>query len=413
MLSDTRLPPKFVLAVSLCVLFLLPIVMLAGAGGMALLTFILACLGVIGLIAHKAWKDVKTPPYPVWFLALVMFFLWGWISQFWSSYPKVSGFSNAEKIAVMGLVFPAMIWLWGRFSDHPVSDILRKAIGISFGLGVLLLCFEAATNFTLSFLFDPVSEGETYARRHADATRNIGRGVIFSSVLIMPIAGLFWHNARYRKLFLVLMMMLSLAAFKVDALIAVILPWLGLGVGLLGQRMPEVTMKLIMRLALILIVAAPIFMSLLLLIDSELFQNLPASWEHRLLMWRYVCEQIWQNFWTGTGFDNARSYVETVTLSDGQSVSLISMHTHNAGLQIWLETGMIGAVLAGGVIILLTPSAIGVATNDRAKALGFCGFLIDFLAIASLSFGVWQYWLWATLSFGLAIIMLTKQGEQK
>ncbi len=408
--TTTRRPLKVVLGVSLCVLFLLPIVMLAGAGGMALLTFILACLGVIGLIAHKAWNDVKTPPYPLWLLVLGVFFLWAWISQFWSPYPKVSGFSNAEKIAVMGLVFPAMIWLWGRFRDHPLSDILRTAVALSFGLGVLLLSFEAATGFTLSFLFDPVSEGESYARRHADATRNIGRGVIFSSVLMMPVAGLFWHKPLYRKLCLALMVMLSLAAFKVDALIAVILPWLGLGIGLMGQYKPELTVKLILRLAVILIVAAPIFMSVLMLIDNEVFQKLPASWEHRLLMWQYVCEQIWQNFWTGAGFDSARSFVDTVTLSDGQSVSLISMHTHNSGLQIWLETGVIGAVLAGLIIALLTPSAIGVALNDRAKALGFCGFLINFLAVASLSFGVWQYWLWATLSFGLAIIMLTKQG---
>ena len=145
-----RRPPKVVLGVSLLALALLPAVMLAGAGGLALLMFVLGCLGVIGLIAHKAYA----PPYPMWLLALAAFLIWAWVSQFWSSYPKVSGFSNAEKILVMGLVFPAVIWLWGQMRDHVLGDILRKAVIASFFLGVALLFLDALSGFKISFFFD-------------------------------------------------------------------------------------------------------------------------------------------------------------------------------------------------------------------------------------------------------------------
>lgn len=397
-----RRPPKVVLGVSLLALLLLPAVMLAGAGGMALLMFVLGCLGVIGLIAHKAY----TPPYPTWLVALAIFLGWAWLSQFWSAYPKVEGFSNAEKILVMGLVFPAVIWLWTQMRDHVLGDILRKAIVVSFFLGVALLFIDALSGFKISFLFDPMHEGETYARRHADGVRNIGRGAVFAAVMIMPIAGLIWERFEARIAVLIAMLAITVIGFKLNVTVAIFLPWLGLAFAYLGRRYPTKTVKGLMVLAIAMIMGAPFIAGLAQSVDKEALRFLPMSWTHRLYMWEFLPTQILEHPFIGQGFDSARTFNEQLVLPNGETVSLVSMHTHNAGLQIWLETGLIGALLAIFCVCQFFKPLSEFVTEKSMRGFGMSGFLISFIVTASLSFGVWQFWWWGSLVFGLAIIQL-------
>lgn len=387
---------------------LLPIVMMAGGGGVALLMFIPACLGVLGLIMHKPWQK----PVPLWLIALAAFLSWAWIAQFWSSYPKVSGFSNAEKLWVMGLMFPAVIWLWAQMRDHPLGDILRKAVLSSLLIGLALLTFDTFSEFKLSYLIDPPASGEDEFWRRVDSVRNIGRGTIFTSVLLMPIAALIWYRPLGKTAIIIGAVIISIVAWKMDVSIAIAMPWIGLGVGAFAKRFPVVSLRLLFTAAILAILAAPVFASVLTLLDEKIFAAFPSSWEHRLYMWEFVFQQILEHPFIGHGFDSARTFTETVTLSEGYVMSLISLHTHNAGLQIWLETGLIGASLASLTIITLFRAAKRFALQSKIHAFGLCGFLAAMIIISSVSFGVWQFWWWGTLSFGLASLNLM-QNETK
>jgi O-antigen ligase len=406
-IEPIRRPPKVVLGVSLFVLFLLPIVMLAGGGGVALLMFILACLGVLGLVAHKAYA--KKPP--LWLMALTAFLTWVWITQFWSPYPKVSGFSNAEKIWVMGMMFPAVIWLWSQMRDHVLGDVLRDGVIVSLLLGICLIFFETFSGFILSFAYDPPPIDEDAFWRKLDATRNVVRGTIFASALLMPIAALVWHRSMGKVMILLSAILISILALKVQNNIAFIAPWLGLCAGLLAMRFPNFCIKFVLLLSILSIFIAPAFASLIGLLDEDILALLPSSWEHRFYMWQFVFEQILQSPLIGHGFDSARTFTETVTLSRGMTMSTISLHPHNAGLHIWLETGLVGAILACFTIICLVRPALEFVAQSKVHAFGLCSFLFVMIVISSVSFGVWQFWWWGALSLGLACLNLIKIPE--
>ena len=399
-----RRPPKVVLGISLFVLILLPIFTMAGGGGIALIMTILSILGLAGLAAHKAWKH----PLPIWLIFLTAFLAWAWITQFWSPYEKVTGWSNAERIVLSALIFPTVIWLWAQMRDHPLGRILRKGVIYACLAGIALLFIDTISNFFINFLVDPVAEGESYARRHADATRNVSRGIVFYSAMVFPLAALIWPLKFGRIITLCLLAILSISAWKLGVYIAVIAPWLGLGFACLGRKYPSMSVKVLLGLAAIAIIAAPLFSGIITLIDADTLSRLPASWEHRLYMWDFVFRLISESPLLGHGFDAARTYPDMLTLSDGQSVTLLSLHPHNVGLQIWLEMGLVGAGLAGAAILSCLGLAQKFAKQNANRAFGLCGFLTVFILASSFSFGAWQFWWWGTLLLGLAALNLVQ-----
>jgi len=404
-----RRPPKVVLGVSLFVLILLPVFTMAGGGGIALIMTILSVLALAGLAAHKAWKT----PVPAWLFFLTIFLLWAWVSQFWSNYEKVSGWSNAEKILLSGLIFPSVIWLWAQMRDHLLGGILRRGFIIACLTGIALLFVDTFSSFAISFWVDPVAEGETYARRHADATRNIGRGIVFYTAMVFPLAALIWPRKYGKVLTLLILAGLTASAWKLGVYVAMITPWAGLAFGLIARKKPILMVKTLVISAAIAILAAPLFAAIVTLLDENTLGGLPDSWEHRLYMWDFVFRQISERPLNGYGFNNARTYSELITLSGGQTVTLLSHHAHNAGLQIWLETGLIGAGLAGLSILSCLGPAKRFVRDQPNGAFGLCGFLTAMILLSSLSFGVWQFWWWGTLFLGLAVLNLVQTLRSK
>ena len=202
--------------------------------------------------------------------------------------------------------------------------------------------------------------------------------------------------------------MLTACGWKLGVYVAMITPWAGLVIGLIARQKPVFMVKTLVVLAAIAILAAPLFSSIITLIDDKILMGLPDSWEHRLYMWDYIFRRISEQPLTGFGFDNARTYSDLITLSSGDTVTLLSHHAHNAGLQIWLETGLIGAGLAGLTILTCLGPAKRFVRIHPNRAFGLCGFLTAVILLSSMSFGVWQFWWWGTLFLGLAGLNLVQ-----
>ncbi len=86
----------------------------------------------------------------------------------------------------------------------------------------------------------------------------------------------------------------------------------------------------------------------------------------------------------------------------------LSLHPHNGALQIWVELGMMGALLGAGLLFFITQDGLKLSVVEQA---GFYGGLISVLVIAMLSYGVWQSWwdeeLW--LFAGLMYMVLRRR----
>lgn len=134
---------------------------------------------------------------------------------------------------------------------------------------------------------------------------------------------------------------------------------------------------------------------------------LPRSAAHRVLIWDFVGERIAVRPILGWGMEASRAIpggddtFAPATLDrfglDGAeeraffalpSTKRLPLHPHNAALQVWLELGAVGAVLAAALaasvmLAARSPAALGAATAGAVTG--------------ALSFGAWQPWWIASL----------------
>ena len=119
-----------------------------------------------------------------------------------------------------------------------------------------------------------------------------------------------------------------------------------------------------------------------------------TSAEWRLAIWNRVIEVIRQDPFFGQGLGVLRTMDEKIPTGVFKDELFVPNHAHNMVLQLWAEVGAIGAVLVA-VTVLLAGFRL-----PQPRALGVAGFLAaalagQFMAIALVSFDLWNDWWWA------------------
>jgi len=371
-------------------LFCLPVMAHAGGLGIAAIA---AIAGGAALILRPFPKPRNIP---LWGKALMLFLLWAFISALWSPYENPTFLSNPFKLAIgVGLFF---CFDYGvKAASVRSSKFLRYfVIGVSFaGLGVLLI--DLLFPYVVTYLVDPIAEGEHVFNKTGDILMNLGHAVAVYTLLLGLIVALLGRVGRWG--------FILISAFICLLLIAAVSH--GLAVGVIGilvaliamgcaKFWPRTTLSGLTGLAAASILAAPLMGVAARAIPLEMKANLPISWEHRLEMWSYVLEKIGQHPFIGHGFDAVRTFSDTYT-SRGLEFAYVSLHPHSAGLHIWAETGAVGAVLAAVTLALIGRAGIEATTQKPELAIPFAGFAAAAITICTVTFGVWQDWWWASL----------------
>ncbi|WP_218044608.1 O-antigen ligase family protein [Aestuariispira insulae] len=157
----------------------------------------------------------------------------------------------------------------------------------------------------------------------------------------------------------------------------------------------------------------------------------PPSLLHRLAIWDFARGLVDQAFWAGHGLGSARFFGEgqVATLESlpeiyqthgvwreylaGIKPAIMPLHPHNLGLQILLETGMIGAVLFCGLLVTVF--------KNIEKRLGPAGMraafptLLMIVVMGNFSFSIWQSW-WLATQFLLGaflFLLLDQRTSEK
>lgn len=140
------------------------------------------------------------------------------------------------------------------------------------------------------------------------------------------------------------------------------------------------------------VLAAPLLPKLPVFETLAHRRDLTVSIYHRAAIWQFVGERIADKPVLGWGMHASRTMPGGHEKISG-SAELIPLHPHNAPLQIWLELGGIGAALMAALLGFLAVNCNGPPL--RRAVLG--ATLVTAAAIASLSYGIWQGWWFATL----------------
>ncbi len=117
---------------------------------------------------------------------------------------------------------------------------------------------------------------------------------------------------------------------------------------------------------------------------------------HRLYIWQFTAEKVWEHPFRGWGLDASRSLPggDRPTPVGG---TLLSLHPHNVPLQLWVELGPVGVA---AVLGLLTLAFVGVwrLTDDRFTRAAATSLIVAATFVSSVSFGAWQSWWLASLA---------------
>jgi O-antigen ligase len=249
---------------------------------------------------------------------------------------------------------------------------------------------EAAFDMPLNRAIQPeMAEGEL--------NRNPSRGLIVLLALTWPAIAWLLAGGGSARAMLAGLIVLAAAALSLqfDQLVTAI----GFGVGLIVFGFAFIAPRLAIlatSLGLSLWMLAGPFVTPLLIASPRFVETIPLSWAARVAIWRYTCAQIMEQPWIGHGLDAGRAVTDRISIR-GLDMRGVPVHPHSATLQVWFETGAVGAVLIAALMAVGGWRLAKTFAHDKPAAAAAAGVLAMFGLMANVGWSIWQEWWMATL----------------
>lgn len=347
----------------------------AAAGGALALAPLITLAGFVGAPFRSLPALARRGGWPL--LMFALFLAWTLISSLWSPAPK-TGVARLAAGAAGGLALIAALAHARARGRALVTAATAAALAMLTGL----LLIEALFGMPLNRLAQP-HEVE-WALAHNPGT-GVAVFLLLGSVggLALVRLGLRWLAIGIGALTLYLVFQFDMNANVVAAPLAAL-------VAALAYVRPRATVTTLGLMLAALMMFAPL-LARALPSNPPLENQLPFSWDHRLEIWRSSAARIAQAPLVGHGFDASRA-MDAPTTIHGESFIAIPLHPHNVNLQIWLETGAIGASLAAAALLLAARALGKRLAETPALAAALAGGATIYAVHANISYGMWQEW---------------------
>lgn len=393
--------------------FLVPIVPLYANRGMVPL-FALAVL-VVGLSCAKARSWAWPLPLPATGL-LAALLVWGAMTGLWAEQP---GLALPRALTLLALCVSGMALLVGvgRLDFQERGAVIAATVA-GMVAAIVIAGLDAFSHMGLTTALYGLVYGPGLEGMRGPAMFKPAASVAIT-IMVPALGGALFHRkwllAAAAAAAAIALMVLSnsnaailglVGAAALGGLIA-LCPRLGLG-----------TLALAIVLAF---AAAPFAGHLPSSYDLAQSGVVPNSTIHRTAIWRFVAERVNERPMAGWGLDNARAIpggddnteVFQRSIHNGKVLAAqlqqLPLHPHNFILQIWLETGLIGATLACSFLLALIWASSKLPRRSAALA---GATMTSVCLMAATTFGVWQSWwvvcLWLT-GIALAVALPARQ----
>jgi O-antigen ligase len=320
---------------------------------------------------------------------------WGMASALWAVEPGRSLFEGARMAALVLLAAAA----GQALASGPPHRLTPWLLG-GLLLGAVLAIADQQSGHWL--------RATVRGRREWDAVMGFGlKPAATVLALLLPLALALPISRAWKALAL----LLALAGiFGMPAQSAKIGVVVGLGAFVLVRLGGTLAARGIALAAALSVLLTPLLLGAVLARNPDV-SAMQGSAAHRVMIWDFTLARIAERPVLGWGMEAARAIPggeEQIATSDLLRFGLgsqrewfeavraqrLPLHTHNGALQIWLELGLVGAVLAAALVLAL---------GWQATSPGSAGAFACAIAIASLSYGVWQGW-WLCLLAMLALL---------
>ncbi|MBG66469.1 MAG: hypothetical protein CMF03_01080 [Hyphomonas sp.] len=395
-----------------------PLTSMAGTQGNVLL---LALAAIPALFVAR--PGIRPAHY---LLAGMAFLVWAVASESWSPVSRgiISGTLMGGDFAIRSAGLRIILTLF--FTTLLIAGALRTAPGRAqissrlilgslsiHGLLILLSPVIATSVMPVFYGDDPLN--------HSSGFQNLDRGAnAFALVLPILVAyvgarpGLAWKG---------LALMIALASLVSFGVLGSSAAMFGAALMLVAfvivRVFPKYGLRGLFTAVAAYIALAPILMSGLLYMLERSGVNLPGSFQSRAWSWEVVIGKIQEAPLMGHGIEASKSWQDTYAAYPEWMAQLpdfwarypvVPGHPHNMALQIWAETGAVGAFVAA-LAVLLIGWRLPIGHNLRADihyAIG--GMLAAAFCLFSFSYSVWNEAFWSTLALAVvALIVLSRR----
>lgn len=361
-------------------------------------------------------------------LTVALIALWATVSSLWSEENSAiiagtlaSGDFNigaaAIRFALTALAGILVISAALRISPSSSRTALFVMLACLIIHAVWTLAMAFAPGWILS-LYAPFSDVEKEAPQNMLRSTNaflLGLPILIGAMCALP-----------GKLPVPSIVALLIAAFIIFCIIGSDVAWIGvvliaLAIGLIFIANRNGFRILFASMAAFVLVS-PLVLGIGGTAVSDAGMPLPSSVQSRVWAWQLTTEKIAERPITGHGIEASKEWRETfgdhpdlleqmvarTGIDDGRwdVYRILPGHPHNMGLQIWAETGLIGALLVIALLLLIgwrlpAPAALPLSTSVAIAALGAASF-----SLFSLSYSVWNEAFWATVVLAAAGVIL-------
>ncbi|MBU6320515.1 MAG: acyltransferase family protein [Alphaproteobacteria bacterium] len=387
-----------------------PIATLAGGLALAPLTGLAAILLIPFCVAR-----LRLPLY-LW--PLLAFLGFAAASSSWSPQPMVwadinfsEGRFNIKSEALrVGLLVPAMAVLWVALSSATsgTKRIIRRTALLALVAQAVIVALLSAFETDALALFAPLMANS------GEGVQNISRN---SLIMAMAAPSLILFATLNRSggwtLFIaVLVIALEALGLLHRGVHAGLLALVGAGLAIgLVTILPRYGFRIMGCGVAALTLLAPILFGWIARgADASLATS---SMEWRLAIWRRVTDLISEAPIIGNGLGVLRTIEDRIPEGTFAGELLVPNHSHNMFLQLWVETGAVGAVCLALFLILVAWRLPDFSRLGRS-GLAIAGLFGGVTAIACVSFDLWNAWWWAAVVIvGLLALVFPNPGEME
>jgi len=369
----------------------LPLAVIASKGEVVLLG-IAALTVLFAWVQGRAWKTLLRARFLLLLLAVPAL---GAATAAWAVVPR----DALELAGSLTLLFLASaIVVSGAKLDDAARQNFAATAGAGYGFGCILLFVEFYVGMPITHMM------------HYQVTNAIKPELSMLNPALSVLVIIVWPFAAAGQRFL------SFVALTAASIIALggdmVTARLAMGAAgvafLLVMWFGRATVLALGTAAVLFVAAAPFLGQLRPTAEMQVtVDEMRGSVAHRLCIWEFASARILEKPLLGWGLDSSRSIPggEVECVEDGPSLSL---HPHNAALQVWLELGIVGAFLLASLLALAF-RFVGRMPAGTPQA-GATASLVAALMTAFLSYGVWQNWWIAVLALGAMTVRAALPG---
>ena len=337
---------------------------------------------------------------------LALLFAWAAVTTIWAPHPAPSLLLVFQVAGIM--VTGGLIAAGAECADKDARRIAVIAFGLAAPLFLLLIGSELLDGGFFARLTRGWPQGFTFNPVIYD------RAAAIAAIASWPIAFVLWQ--RFRPRAAILFMLLTAAfLFQLEMAAARLAFATGAAVFALSYWLPRFTRRTMFAVMFIgILIVPPVLVASGAGHELPLLaKDLPAdanSIKHRFLIGQFVLTKIGERPLTGFGFDSSRAIPGGHKPAiEGQPV--LPLHPHNGILQVWLELGLPGAIIAA-VIVMFVLRRLSAFEPRGPTAMASATFAA-FVTIAVISFGIWQNW-WLMLAWiAAALTVLAAKTRPK